>query len=119
MSDHPKWQRRGYGPRSIYGRLQRWLSEDGYPGRRYTPAELVRWTGVQRCTVMRWLELGWLKASKTSLGGYRIRKRAIRRLFADHPSVWPVVMKAQMRKHLRDKARIQGAGQRVDEDKAA
>lgn len=104
--------------RDTYSRLQSWLREDGIPGRRYTPREVARILNVSHLTVMGWIDKGWLRASRNVNGGYRMRKRAIRRLFADHVSTWGIVHKAQLRRIREERAAIHGEHQASPETSA-
>lgn len=87
-------QPKAYG---LYSKLRDWLREDGRPGFRYTPADIAKLTGIDGRVIVGWIERGLLRASRTTTGRWRIRRRAIRRLFADHPEAWKVAIKGQIK----------------------
>lgn len=74
-----------------------WTGTAGDAGERYSAHELARSLCVRRETVQLWIRKRWLRASVTVNRGYRIRRRAVRRLLADYPSAADVVMRAQLR----------------------
>jgi excisionase family DNA binding protein len=59
--------------------------------------EVAESLGVDPRTVEAWIERGWLNAS-WSADGYRIRRKAVRRMLVDVPEVSNVVARAQLRK---------------------
>lgn len=76
---------------------EEWAGLPGLPGERYSAEELAHGLGVRIQTITRWIRWGWLRATLSPKRGYRIRRRAVRRLLNDFPSALLTVAKAQAR----------------------
>lgn len=74
-----------------------WAELPGTAGMRYSAAEVARAMGLAPSTVVAWIKAGYLRASESTHGGYRIRHRAIRRALRDHPQVAQAAMRAYER----------------------
>lgn len=77
-----------------------WIQAPGIAGARYSASEVAGSLGVDLRTVVSWIERGWLRAARSSTGGYRIRQRAVRRLLCDYPEAAERVAEASIRRTL-------------------
>lgn len=76
--------------------------QHGGAGERYTASSAAEVLGVRTHTVIAWIKRGWLVASwSIARCCYIIRRRSLRRLLCDYPSVARTVMEAQARKYRR------------------
>lgn len=78
-------------------RPEEWIGIAGNAGVRHTAAEVARGLGVSVRAVTTWIKRGWLRASPTTTGHYRIKRRAVRRVLLEYPSVARQVADARIR----------------------
>lgn len=81
--------------------LEAFIFGMGVAGERYSASQVAEILGVGRQVVVRWIERGWLRASPTTNRGYRIKRRAVRRLLSDFPSAARTVALARERANLK------------------
>jgi hypothetical protein len=74
-----------------------WAELPGTAGMRYSAAEVAHAMGLAPSTVVAWIKAGYLRASESTHGGYRIKHRAVRRALRDHPQVARAAMRAYER----------------------